>query len=89
MGARRLQRATVGMVVLGVGGVAGLAVHDAQLHQASSGSTSTSTSVSQGSTTESATDGTNDGSTTNTSGSGGSSTLLPTQSLPQATSGGS
>lgn len=85
MGARRLQRATVGMVVLGVGGVAGIAVHDAQLHQASSGSTS----VSQSSTTESAVDGTSGGSTSNTSSSGGSSTLLPTQSVPQATSGGS
>jgi cytoskeletal protein RodZ len=84
-GARKLTQATVGMVVVGVGGVAGLAIHDAA---AQPGST---TSVSQTTSAQSATDGSSGttSDTTSSSDSSSSSTVTATQSTPQATSGGS
>lgn len=85
-GARRLTQATIGMVVLGVGGVAGVAIHDAHLAAASTNSPT------QGSVTDSATD-TTTGGTTNSAvtatNDGSGSALSTTQSTPQATSGGS
>lgn len=82
LGARRLKQTTVVMVALGVAGVAGLVVHEAQVAHAAT-STSTSTSVTQ----STATDGT--GTSSDMSSSSGSSTVTATQATPQATSGGS
>jgi cytoskeletal protein RodZ len=86
LGARRLKQATVGMVVVGVGGVAGLALHDSQeQHNASASTTQTSSTTS----TDTATDSSGTGTTSNSSSTAGSSTVTATQSAPQATSGGS
>ena len=51
LGARRLKQTTVVMVALGVAGVAGLVVHEAQVAHAAT-STSTSTSVTQSTATD-------------------------------------
>jgi hypothetical protein len=87
-GARRLTQVTVGMVVAGVGGVAGLAVHDADAAHTSSETVSQATST--GSATDSTTSKTTDSnSATNDSSGSSSSAVMSTQSTPQATSGGS
>ncbi len=85
-GARRLTQATVGMVVVGVGGVAGLAV----VRRAAAAAASSTTPTRRTRSTNSATD--NGGSTSSDSDLSGSSTssgVTATQSSPQATSGGS
>jgi hypothetical protein len=70
------------MVVVGVGGVAVVAVHDAQTSHAS-----TSTSTVQGDTTGSSTGGS--ASVGETFGSSSGSVVSSSGSEPQATSGGS
>jgi hypothetical protein len=83
IGARRLTQATVGMIVVSVGGVAVLAVHDSQLPHASA-------VVTRSSSTQNATDSGGGSSTTDLSNSSSSSSsVVATQSTPQATSGGS
>jgi hypothetical protein len=88
LGARRLKQATVGMVALSVAGVAGLVGHEAQqAHASTTTPSSTSTSTAQGTATDGTTD--SSGTSNDMSNSSTSSTINPTESMPQATSGGS